>query len=198
MRSFDELFAEFPVLQVNDKVILREFSRDDVKEYFEFYSRPEVNEFIPDTMIPHDEEEAALEIETIIQSFKCRQTVYWAIAEKETGKLIGGCGFHDWNRYNFRIEIAYDLHPNYWRRGIMMACLKKIIEFAFMQMGVVRIQATTVEHNPASNAMLLKFGFQYEGLLRKYKFFKNRMIDVMMFSYTIQDFQKDIKLGKFK
>lgn len=198
MKRIDELFAKFPVLEVNDTIILRRFSRKDAQDYLEFYSIPEVNKFIPDSMIPKNLEEAELEVKNIIDSFNSKQDFYWAIADKETNKLIGGCGFHDWNRFNFRNEIAYDLHPNYWRKGIMQLCIKEILKFAFLEIGVLRVQATTVKENDASNNLLLKVGFKYEGVLRKYKFFKQNMVDVMMFSYTIEDFRRDMSLGRLK
>lgn len=195
MKTIAELFTQFPILKINDKITLRQFQLSDAKRYLEFYSIPEVNQFIPDSMIPQDIEQSKTEIQTILNSFNTKSTFYWAIVN-ENNELIGGCGFHDWNRYNARIEIAYDLHPDYHRKGIMFECVKAIVKFAFMNMYIIRITATTVQENDASNNLLLKFGFKYEGLLRKYKFFKNKMIDVMMFSYTIDDFNKSISLGK--
>jgi ribosomal-protein-alanine N-acetyltransferase len=196
MKTIMQLFQTFPTIQINDHIILRRFEVKDIKRYFEFYNIPSVNRFIPDGMIPKTPEDAKKEVEAIIQTFDNKQTFYWAIADKKTDKLIGGCGFHDWNRYNARIELAYDLHPDFWRKGIITACLAKVIKFGFMEMGIVRMQATTVIENEASNQLLLKFGFKYEGLLRKYKFFKNKMVDVLMFSYTIDDFRRDVALGR--
>ena len=196
MKTTDELFENFPILEVNDEIILRQFTKEDVPSYMELYTIPEVNQFIPDSMIPRTTEEAKLEVDMIIRSFSSKQDFYWAIALKKSNKLIGGCGFHDWNRFNMRTEIAYDIHPNYWRKGIMFACIKEIIKFAFLEMKVQRIQATTVENNTASNKLLIKFGFKQEGVLYKYKFFKQKMVDILMFSYTIDSFKRDISLGK--
>ena len=84
MKRIDELFAKFPVLEVNDTIILRRFSRKDAQDYLEFYSIPEVNKFIPDSMIPKNLEEAELEVKNIIDSFNSKQDFYWAIADKET------------------------------------------------------------------------------------------------------------------
>ena len=80
----------------------------------------------------------------------------------------------------------------------MQLCIKEILKFAFLEIGVLRVQATTVKENDASNNLLLKVGFKYEGVLRKYKFFKQNMVDVMMFSYTIEDFRRDMSLGRLK
>jgi ribosomal-protein-alanine N-acetyltransferase len=188
-----KLFETFPILNIDDRFILRQFNRSDDEEYYKLYTAPEIMQFLPDALIPATIEDSALEVENIIQSFNAKQTLYWAIAEKSTGKLIGGCGFHDWSRYNSRIEIAYEIHPNYWRQGIMQKALKEIIKYAFFYMGIVRIQATTLEENEASNNLLLKIGFTKEGVLRKYKFFKKNMVDVLMFSFTIDDFKDNFQ-----
>lgn len=197
MRNIEEAFTSFPVLEIDSEFVLRQFKKGDAKNYYEFYNIPEVNIFIPDVMIPRNIEEAEFEIVGIKQAFEAKQTIYWAIVEKKTDRLIGGCGFHDFVRFNRRIEIAYDLHPDFWRRGIMTKALKEIIKFGFMHMGLERIQATTIQENTASINLLLKLGFQKEGLLRKYKFFKNKMTDILMFGYTKEDFQKDILIRKY-
>lgn len=196
MKNLEQAFASFPVLNINNDFVLRQFKKSDAKNYFNFYQIPEINMFVPDIMIPRNVEEAEFEIAGINQSFSSKQTIYWAIAEKKTDRLIGGCGFHDFVPFNKRIEIAYDLHPEFWRRGIMLQAIKEIVKFGFLQMGLERIQATAVEENIASINLLLKFGFQKEGLLRKYKFFKNKMTDILIFGYTKDDFKRDIMIGK--
>ena len=60
-------------------------------------------------------------------------------------------------------------------------------------MKVVRIQATALEENTPSINLLLKLGFKKEGVLYKYKFFKRKMVDIIMLSYTIDDFLDYIK-----
>ena len=106
MRNIDSAFASFPVLNIDDEFVLRQFKRSDAKNYFEFYQIPQVNMFVPDIMIPRNVEDAAFEIEGINQAFSAKQTIYWAIAEKKTDRFIGGCGFHDFVRFNSRIEIV--------------------------------------------------------------------------------------------
>ena len=197
MKNIDAAFASFPVLNIDDEFVLRQFKKSDAKNYFEFYQFPEVNMFVPDLMIPRSIEEAEFEIDGINQAFNSKQTIYWAIAEKKTDRLIGGCGFHDFVRFNRRIEIAYDIHPDFWRKGISFKAIMEVVKFGFMHMALERIQATTVKNNEASISLLLKFGFQKEGILRKYKFFKGRMTDILIFSYTKDDFQRDIMMGKF-
>lgn len=197
MFDMQKLFAAFPVIDLDDTYYLRRFKLSDAEGYHEFYNQPEVAKFLPDSMVTKNIEHATQEITDIIDAFNKKETIYWAIAQKSDDKIIGGCGFHDWNRFHLRMEIAYDLHPNYWRKGIMQKAIRAVLKFAFSYMGVVRITATTVNENDASNNLLLKLGFKYEGVLRKYKFFKGKMIDVMFFSYIINDFTRDVNLGRY-
>ena len=45
--------------------------------------------------------------------------------------MIGAIGFNDWDRYNNRSEISYDLDARYWNMGITTKAMHKIIEFGF-------------------------------------------------------------------
>jgi ribosomal-protein-alanine N-acetyltransferase len=191
------LNSKFPILNLDSNFYLRDFKKQDAKNYFKIYTEPSIAQFLPDSLIPRTLEEAEFEINAIEQSFLSGSSIYWAIVERETEKVIGGCGFHDWHKFNNRIEIAYEMHPEYHRKGIMLKSIKQIMKFAFLQMRVMRVQATTVEENDASKSLLLKFGFKFEGTLYKYKFFKDKMIDVLMFSYNFEDFMRDIESGRY-
>jgi [ribosomal protein S5]-alanine N-acetyltransferase len=180
---------EFPKIIVNEDIILREFSYSDADEYFKIYTNPLVSKFLPDSMIPNTINDTVLEIESTIQSFQSQYGVYWAIAEVRTNKLIGGCGFHNWNKFDSKIEIAYDLNPEYWGQGVMFYSLQRIIEFAFLKMKVVRIQGIVLEENTSSIKLLTKLGFQKEGILRKYKFFKQKNTNIAMFSILKEEFE---------
>ncbi len=191
------LSDKFPVLNLDSNFYLRDFKKQDAPYYFKLYTEPKITQFLPDSLIPKTVEDAEFEIKLIEQCFLSGSSIYWAIVERETEKVIGGCGFHDWHKFNNRVEIAYEMHPEYHRMGIMLKSIKQIMKFAFLQMRVMRVQATTVTENDASKSLLLKFGFKFEGTLYQYKYFKDKMIDVLMFSYTFQDFIKDTKIGRY-
>jgi ribosomal-protein-alanine N-acetyltransferase len=194
-KILDEIFNEFQAFSVNNTYYLRQYREKDATLYHKFYNSPEVAKYLPDSMIPKDIEVAKDEIKYWQDIFKRRECVYWAIAKKDNDELVGGCGFNQWSRYHGRIEIAYDLMPEYWRQGIMKQALPIIIQYAFIKMRVTRIQATIVDDNIRSRRLLEDhLGFTYEGTLRKYKFFKGQFIDVLMFGLTIEDFMK--KYGK--
>jgi ribosomal-protein-alanine N-acetyltransferase len=82
--------------------------------------------------------------------------------------------------------IGYDLSRPYWRRGIMHEVLQAVIQFGFHTAHVERIQALVMPGNTASARLLEKLGFQDQGILKEYAFFKGRHQDLHNFILTRQ------------
>lgn len=83
--------------------------------------------------------------------------------------LIGGIGLHGLDLTQpHRIEIGYWLGKPYWNRGIVTHAVKAITDYAFRELGFVRITAHVFEFNPTSARVLEKAGFVFEGRLPKH------------------------------
>ena len=105
-----------------------------------------------------------------------------AIVDTANGNLVGTIGFHTISDVNRSAEIAYDLAPAYWGRGIATAMCRTVTEWAFGSLGFVRVQATVLETNQASARVLEKALFTYEGLLRSYRTVRGRPGDFKMYA----------------
>lgn len=182
------VFSYFPVIDIDENYALVQHDEKYAADYFEFYNQPEVKKYLPDSLIPHTLDHAKEEMRYLRNIFTKKECVYWAIIDKKQDKLIGGCGFHQWSIMHGRIEIAYDLSTEYWRRGIMKNAIKLCLQFAFSQMAVTRVQATLVPENIPSINLLEKTHFTNEGTLKKYKFFKGAFTDVVMMSLVYEDY----------
>ena len=79
-------------------------------------------------------------------------------------------------------EVGYWLGEPFWNRGITTGALKTLTEYAFSELGLVRLYATVMEWNPASARALEKAGYQYEGLLRKSAIKDGRIIDQWLYA----------------
>jgi ribosomal-protein-alanine N-acetyltransferase len=176
-----DVFKTFPTIIIDKEYILREQTLDDVGDFFRYFSDPEVSKYILSS-IPKTMEEAHEEILYWIKLFKNRESIYWAVADRTTNRMIGAIGFNDWNRYNNRTEISYDLSRQYWKKNIMSRAIEKVVEFGFKEIGFNRIQASTVKSNVASMSLLKKAQFKHEGTLQEYRFHNGRYYDVEMFS----------------
>ncbi|WP_409272755.1 GNAT family N-acetyltransferase [Neobacillus sp. SCS-31] len=80
---------------------------------------------------------------------------------KETGELVGTCGFHCWERPpgHSKAEIGFDVSSSHWRKGYMLEAVQPIIQFGFEQMKLDYIEATTEPDNLPSQQLLKKLGF---------------------------------------
>ena len=66
-------------------------------------------------------------VQQIISDYSTGTSCRWAIARIEDDVLIGTCGFPWWSRADLNAELAYDLSPAYWRRGIMRRIAASLI-----------------------------------------------------------------------
>lgn len=67
-----------------------------------------------------------------------------------------------------KAEIGYWLAKDYWGQGIMTDAVKAYINYAFEELGLLKLVAHVFELNIGSARVLEKSGFQLEGRLRKH------------------------------
>ncbi len=91
-----------------------------------------------------------------------------AIVEADD-RLIGTIGLNEIMPGARRAEIAYDLAPSHWRRGIASQACEAVTGWALQTLGLARVQATVLDTNVASAGVLVRCRFQREGLLHHYR-----------------------------
>ena len=175
-------FDYFPVLQPEDNIILRQITTADAKDYFEYMNNENVAQYLSGTNLPHSLEHSISELQYWSSLFSSRRSVYWGIVLKDLNKLIGTAGFNNLWRTHARADLSYDLNFDYWGLGIMYRSLDNILNFAKNEMGVVRVQASTVVSNDRSFKLLTKLGFEKEGVMRKYEYLYNKHQDATLLS----------------
>ena len=67
----------------------------------------------------------------------------------------------------------------------MTEALEAIIDFAFFQMNILRIEAIVNVDNISSIRLLERLGFQKEGLPKDYNFMDGRYISALVFSLAL-------------
>lgn len=116
---------------------------------------------------------------------------YYLICHKEHQKVLGWCGYHTWATRHDRAELGYILYsPEYHGQGIMGEVLPKVIEAGFQQLGLNRIEALVGRHNPASQRLLEKNAFSYEGCLRGHYLIGGKYEDSLMYGLLKSEWKK--------
>ena len=151
------------VILETERLILRTWTLDDAEEAFTIWSDPKVMRHIGDGRPVKDIEEARAWLRRLIRSQEENNFTRWAMVEKETGKLIGSCGFG----YLYggpEIELGYILARAYWGRGLATEAARACLRYGFEKLHLQKIVSTTDPEHTASQRVLEKIGFQYVGL----------------------------------
>lgn len=175
-------FAAFPRLET-ERLLLRQVTPDDAEAIFRVFSDAEVTRYYDLAPIVSQDEARAI-IERWRQRFAARQTIRWGITRRGEDRVLGTCGLggDTWLAPVARADVGYDLARDCWRQGIMGEALSVVLQFAFDRAGLNRVGALVMPGNVASMRLLRGLGFQHEGLLREYAFFKGQFQDLHSYS----------------
>lgn len=110
-----------------------------------------------------------------------RPQVRFAMARNTDDALLGTVGFHSLSPAHRSAEVAYDLHPEAWGRGLATAACRAAVAWAMGQ-GFTRIQATVLCGNDASVRVLQRSGFALEGRLEKHRWVDGVALDAWLYS----------------
>jgi RimJ/RimL family protein N-acetyltransferase len=89
-----------------------------------------------------------------------------AIAPASGQGLIGSCALFDVVAQHRRATLGYLLAPAYWGQGLAREALRALLAYGVEVLGLQRIEAEVDPRNAASQALLLRLGFQREGLMQ--------------------------------
>lgn len=144
---------------------LRQLERTDLDAWYAYLSVPDVVRHTSWNLRSRDD---LLPLFDAIESAQPDSIRRLAIVDDASGALAGTIGLHTVSTTNRSAEIAYDLAPSYWGRGIASALCASVTAWAFAD-GFRRVQGVVLASNAASLRVLQKCGYRYEGLLRAYR-----------------------------
>ncbi|MCB8942908.1 MAG: GNAT family N-acetyltransferase [Ardenticatenaceae bacterium] len=180
MGELEAIFDTFPQLET-ERCVLREIQMADAEAVFACFNDDEVTRYYDQPTFT-DVEQAEKLILHMRQGFRDRRSIRWGIARKEDNWLMGTCGYNGWNRAAHKTAVGYELAQPYWQQGIMTEVLTAVLAFGFQRMKLNRVEALVMPGNVGSEKVLAKLGFQREGLLRQYAYFKEQYYDLQMFA----------------
>lgn len=144
---------------------MRRIVSSDAAALAKLYACEEVNRYL-DWSGPKTEIEAVAAIGFFDQQYRAARNVRWGVVLHGSEDVIGTVLLSNFRRAAIA-DLGYDLRPDYWGKGIMREALEKLLSFAFLELGLLRIQAYVRPENTASARLLEKLGFELEGLLKQ-------------------------------
>lgn len=180
-----EVFDNPPVLRT-DRLILRPITEADGDALFDIFAHDEVTEhYAWDTFTTVDQGHV-LAAHTVEQRRR-HEAIRWGLVPAGSDRVIGTCGYTRWNTDHRYAIVGYDLHRDYWRRGLMSEAVTAVLGFGFQRLAVHRIEATVLAGNTASAVLLQRLGFHREGVQRERWLQRGVFRDVWLYGLTHRD-----------
>ena len=112
-----------------ERLILREYKRDDFDALYEIMSDPQTMEHYP---APFSQEKTRGWIEWNLDNYKKYGFGLWAVVLKETGQFIGDCGITIQNIDGEALpEIGYHINRTFQRKGYAKEAAAAVRDWAF-------------------------------------------------------------------
>jgi len=186
MQTYMEVFGHLPTM-LTQRLVLRPVRMSDAEDMYEYSRDPEVARHV--LWDAHRSIHQTREyIRFLIRQYRNAAPGTFAIALRDSGKVIGTIGFMWVQTDNRSAEVGYSLSRAYWNQGIMSEALTAVVEFGFTKLGLNRIEAQHDCDNPASGHVMLHAGMRHEGTLRQRLYNKGRYVDVDLYAILRSDF----------
>jgi [ribosomal protein S5]-alanine N-acetyltransferase len=178
----------FPIFET-ERLRLRELKKEDAQGIFACFSNDKVIQYYGQEKL-ETLQHAEQFVDVFSNNFIEKRGIRWGIERKEELGIIGTIGFHTWSPKHKRAEIGYEIHPDYWGRGYMSEAALRVLSYGFDEMDLTRVGAIVFLENEASSHLLMKTGFQQEGILRKYMVQNGIAHDTYVYSLLKDHFLK--------
>ncbi|MCJ8011770.1 GNAT family N-acetyltransferase [Paenibacillus sp. KQZ6P-2] len=179
--------GEIPVLG-GERVKLRRLSSKDAEAMYRNWSDPEVRRYSDLPEMP--DVSAAGEMIRILNSLsQTDDGLRWGIEDAD-GRLIGSCGLNWWQLEGaYRGEIGCELARPFWGKGYMREAVELVLDYAFEDMGLNRIEALTDPRNIRAGRLFESLGFTLEGRLRQYRQTDSGFVDANMYALLREEWE---------
>ncbi|MCY7038235.1 GNAT family N-acetyltransferase [Streptococcus sanguinis] len=152
-----------------EQLVLRVRTVADALDIFDYASRPEVSypAGFPPVKTLEDE---IYYLEHILPERNQKENLPagYGIVVKGTDKVIGSVDFPRRHEDDV-LEIGYILHPDYWGRGYVSEAARALIDLAFKELNLHKIELSCFGYNLQSQRVAEKLGFTLEARIRDRK-----------------------------
>ncbi len=105
-------------------------------------------------------------------------------------EFIGGIGTHRIDWLYRRVEIGYWIAQKYQGRGIITAACRAVINHAFAEWRLNRVEIHCATGNEKSCAIPRRLGFQFEGVMREAQLLNGEYQDIHVYAMLQREWDK--------
>jgi ribosomal-protein-alanine N-acetyltransferase len=163
-----------------NRLILQPLTEVHRQDLFRLFSTEEVTRLMGIATMKEESE-----VESWLEQYKAEQIqqhhMEWAIILRDSKEFAGRCGFANINWKHKRAEISCALIKEFWGKKIGEEALKSMLQYAFSELGLNRIEAQLWPDNARMVRLLEKLGFNREGILKGHYYYNEKFGDTVVY-----------------
>ena len=160
---------------------LVKYEKRHIEPLLKLLNNKNVTDWLYKMPVPYTEKDAKMWLKYCKKNNGKNENILFAI--EMNNEMIGGIGMHQ--RAGHCYETGYWIGEPFWGKGFATEALNKVLDIAFNDLQLVRVQAYIFEGNTASERVLEKCGFKQEGFLLKSYIKDNKYINSKLFAKVI-------------
>lgn len=177
-------------MQIETKrLILRPWKTIDANRLAEIANDKTIARFTS-VPFPYDLDDAKKFIAESRKKLRAGAEFPLAVELKEKNKVIGSIAFIRINKKHKFGEIGYWTAKSFRRKRLTSEALNALIDHAFKNMDLNRIEIKCYEKNTASQKLIEKTGFKFEGKLRKAAYAQKKFHNILLYAMLKKEFFK--------
>lgn len=171
--------------RIDDDLVLQELKLGDEVELFKIIDsqRTQLDKWLPFVELTTSVDFTKIFVETYVASEGIATT--WTINFQQ--KCVGLVGLKDFDFDNHKTEIGYWLSTEYQAKNIMFRSCMRVIQYAFEELKMNRIQLKAGMYNTRSRTLASRLGFKYEGIEREGELHARGFIDLAVYGLLVSD-----------
>jgi [ribosomal protein S5]-alanine N-acetyltransferase len=149
------------------QIYLREVRVEDVNQnYYSWLADPQINQYLETRFAPQSLDSIR---EFVSSKAGKADEPFYAICAKDTKQHIGNIKLGPINWHHRRADISLLIgDKQYWGKGIATEAIGLIVNFAFHELDLNKLQAGAYHKNQGSIKAFIKNGFIQEGYVKEF------------------------------
>ncbi len=144
-----------------ERLVLRSIVPEDLENVYKGLSHPDVIKYYG---VNYSTLESTKEQMQWFQDLEKNETGIWlAICSKKDLAFLGATGLNNLIKIHRKAELGFWLFPEFWNKGIISEAVPVLLDYAFNDLKLHRIEAVVETGNFPSAKVLKKLGFKHEG-----------------------------------
>jgi len=173
---------------MTERLVIRPYTEEDFEPLYAFFSDEEATRLLDMTPEQKSAEGTRALLDTVISSYETEDPIFaMVIAEKGSGKYLGSCGMAP-DEETPDTQMFYTLLPEHQGKGYATEAVMRLIEHAFVDLGLEKLVASMASENVPSVKLAKRVGMVLEGSTerevggiryegRRYGLCKNQFLD---------------------